>query len=140
MQYTWCFFTEFVCRYDQLHEAKQRHQKCVDGLREKYHVHFASEQARQQGAKEPLFSLLLAEIFGNNVDISPQVREEYSTFCFVTVVDVPHDPEAEEDEFRIVADLLEIDFEPGFPAKFPSRARGIIVSPGGHEIKGCEYQ
>ncbi|SER71485.1 hypothetical protein CCYS_02385 [Corynebacterium cystitidis DSM 20524] len=137
--YTWCYFTEFVCRYEQLDEAKERHQRCVDVLREDYTVHFSSEQAFQKGQSEPLFGLLLSEIVLPEQELSDEEKDEYSTFCFVTVVDVPHTPR-DDDEFRKVGGRLEIDWEPGIPAKFPSRTRGIIVSATVHEIEGCIYQ
>ena len=135
---TWCFLTKFVCRYDQLDEAKQRHQQCVDGLRDRYHVHFSSEQALNFGHSEPLFTLLLVEITGNDVKLPPQEEDEYSLFCFVTVIDVPDSED--NGEWYAIAELLQIDFEEGFPGIFPSRTRGIMVSPGGHELEGCIYQ
>ncbi|MBV7282280.1 hypothetical protein [Corynebacterium sp. TAE3-ERU30] len=138
--YTWCFFTTFVCRYDQLNEAKQRHQYCTDKVREKYNVHFSSEQAYQQGQSNLLFDLLLLEIVGNDTELSLKEKENYSSFSFVTVVDIPCEDDSYEDEFRSICDLLEIDLEEGFPAKFPSRTRGILVSPGGREFKECDYQ
>ncbi|GAB3947944.1 hypothetical protein [Corynebacterium tapiri] len=138
--HTWCFFTKFVCRYDQLDEAKARHQRCVDVLREKNTVHFSSEQAYQAGHSEPTFKLLLSEIVPPSEGITPEEEEEYSVFFFVTVVDVPYASDEDDDEVRIVSAKLEIDFEEGVPAKFPSRTRGIRVSQTGHEIEGCIYQ
>lgn len=92
------------------------------------------------GDGESIFSLLLSEIVGNDAQLSDEELEEYSTFCFVTVMDVPYDPETFEDEIRKISIRLEIDFEEGFPARFPSRTRGIMVSPTGSECEGCVYQ
>ena len=137
---SWCFFTTFVCEFDLLDEAKMRHQRCVDVLREQYHVHFSSEQAYNAGPSEPIFSLLLSEIVGHELNISEGEKDKYSTFVFVTVVDVPYSPKGENDEMYKVSRMLEIDFEEGFPAKFPSRTRGIMVSSSGHEREGCIFQ
>ncbi|GAB3947579.1 hypothetical protein [Corynebacterium tapiri] len=136
----WCFLTKFVCRYDQLDEAKARHQRCVDVLREKNTVYFSSEQAYQAGQVEPTFKLLLSEIIPPGDNLTPAEEEEYSVFFFVTIVDVPNGPDAADDEVRFVSAKLEIDFESGVPAKFPSRTRGIRVSQTGHELEGCIYQ
>lgn len=137
---TWCFFTKFVCRYDQLDEAKARHQRCVDVVREKNRVHFSSEQAYQAGHSEPTFELLLSEIIPPSEKLSPEDEAEYSVFFFVTVADVPCDPNEVDDAVRLLSAKLEIDFESGIPAKFPSRTRGIRVSETGHEIEQCIYQ
>lgn len=101
-------------------------------------VHFSSEQAYQAGQNGPTFKLLLSEIISPSEELSQE--EEYSVFFFVTVVDVPCTPDNDDDKVRIVSAKLEIDFEPGFPAKFTSRTRGIRVSQTGHEIEGCIYQ
>ncbi|ACR16852.1 hypothetical protein I6J22_06215 [Corynebacterium kroppenstedtii] len=141
---TWCFFTKFVCRYDDLDQAKARHQRCVDALRITNTVHFSSEDAYQAGHTEPTFRLLLTEIIPPGKEITPEkkkeYKEEYSVFVFVTIVDIPNTPDSDGDEVRIVGEKLEIDFEEGLPARFPSRTRGIRVSRTGNEINGCIYQ
>lgn len=137
---TWCFLTRFVCRYEDLNEAKARHQRCVDTLRPEHKVHFCSEQAFQLGQSEPIFTNLVSEILYDR-EPSDEELEDYSVFCFATVVDVAEqDSVRDEDPVLLVARTLEIDFEEGLPAKFPSRTRGIRVSQSGREIDGCEYQ
>ncbi|PFG28039.1 Uncharacterised protein [Corynebacterium renale] len=137
---TWCFLTVFVCRYDQLDQAKARHQRCVDVLRETNTVHFSSEQAYNNGHSEPIFGLLLSEIIPPGEKINSDEEQKYSAFTFITIVDVPHTPDTEYDSVYVVGQKLQIDFEEGIPARFPSRTRGIIVSRTGHEIDGCICQ
>lgn len=134
---TWCFFTEFVCRNDQLEEAKKRHQKCVDKLRSKYKIHFSSEQAYNAGHQEWYFSLLLKEILISESERNAANLDDYNLFHFVTAIEIFDE---KEDDFDTIVDTLEIDFEPGIPAKFPSRTRGILISKTGHEVDGCIYQ
>ncbi|MEJ5928466.1 hypothetical protein WG915_07535 [Corynebacterium sp. H128] len=135
--YTWCFFTKFVCKRDQLVDAKKRHRRCAEVLNEDHDVLFQSEQAHDLGKSEPLFSLLLSEIVGSETNLSEAEKDEYSLFCFVAIVNVL---EKDDDEVRKVSLRLEIDFEEDFPARFPSRTRGIIISPDGKLTDSCISQ
>lgn len=140
--YTWCCFTEFVCRFDQLDEAKRRHQQVIEDLKKDYHVHFSSEQASHIGSTCLLFQNLIVEIIFPETIEECQNLDDYSAFSFVTIVDVPWgDKLSDDEEYEIakVCQRLEIDFEEGIPAVFPSRTHGIVVSASGHEINGCIY-
>ena len=129
-------------------EAKTRHQRCVDTLRSEHKVHFCSERAFQLGQSEPIFTNLVSEISydsepSEDYDSEPSEDkvEDYSVFCFATVDDVAEQHSVEdEDPVLLVAQTLEIDFEEGLPAKFPSRTRGIRMSQSGREIDRCDYQ
>ena len=121
-------------------EAKTRHQRCVDTLRSEHKVHFCSERAFQLGQSEPIFTNLVSEISYDSEPSEDEV-EDYSVFCFATVDDVAEQHSVEdEDPVLLVAQTLEIDFEEGLPAKFPSRTRGIRMSQSGREIDRCDYQ
>ena len=121
---TWCFFTKFVCRYDDLDQAKARHQRCVDALRITNTVHFSSEDAYQAGHTEPTFRLLLTEIIPPGKEITPEkkkeYKEEYSVFVFVTIVDIPNTPDSDGDKVRIVGEKLEIDSRKDFLRDSPA--------------------
>lgn len=136
------FFTKFVCRFDQLEQAKSRHLQRVDSLRDEYTVHFASEQAYNLGRSNLTFDLLFPEIDCFCDSVTEEVKEKYSAFQFITIVDLPDIADKDEDWnfHRSVSDTLEIDFEEGVPAKFPSRTRGIVVSPTGRLTEKCIYQ
>lgn len=135
---TWCYLTFFVCRWDQLDEAKKRYQIRVDALRGTEHeVLFATEQAYINGNSDLLFDLLIEEIVGRDVHLSDEEKDEYSMFIFPTVIRVA---ELHDDIIRELAADLEIDYQNDFPARFPSRTRSVLMTESGHEYKGCIAQ
>lgn len=134
--YTWCYITKFLCRYDSLNEAKKRYQERVDAVREKYEVVLASEQAYSMGHSQPILDLLLPQAFGYGKTLTEEELEEYAVFIFTTIVTVPEDEEG--DSVREAAILLELsDSYDECPELFPSRTRGIIVTPSGRESSQC---
>lgn len=135
---TWCYLTFFVCRWDQLDEAKERYQNQVDALRDTDHeIIFSSEQAYNTDDSGTMFNLLLEEIVGRDVELSAEERDKYSLFIFPTVIRVE---EIHDDIIRELADALEIDYQDDFPARFPSRTRSVLMSESGREVDGCIAQ
>lgn len=138
--HTWCFITSFVCRYDDLPQAKSRHQRCVDVLRDDYRVRFSSEQAYNAGSDGDSFRRMVSQIIGSDQAITPEVEDQFACFYFATFVDVPYDPDTGEDDAWKICIRLNIDFESEPPARFPSQTKGIIVSETGRELKGCTWK
>lgn len=101
-----------------------------------YTVHFCSEEVYDFGNNDLLFDLLIEEIVGHDTVLSDEEKDDYSVFGFFTVLDLPpstaSDPDIAE-AYRTATVRLQIDFETGFPGKFPSRTSGIQVSATGDE-------
>lgn len=138
---TWCYVTQFVCRFDQLNEAKGRYLKAVAKVKEKYEVPLVSEQAYIADGNGTLFENLIMEIESFDPPFSGEKRQEYSAFLFTTIVLVPEDDGAnEETPAREVMHLLDLEPEAVFPAVAPSRTSLMLMSPTGDESEECVYE
>lgn len=138
---TCCYVTQFVCRFDQLNEAKGRYLQAVAKVKEKYEVLLVSEQAYVTDNESILFENLIMEIECFDPPFNAEKREEYSAFLFTTIVLVPEgEGDDDAEHAREVADLLDLDREDEFPAVVPSRTRLLLMSATGEESDECLYQ
>ncbi|WP_224399496.1 hypothetical protein [Corynebacterium poyangense] len=142
--YTVCFFTKFMCSIDRLDEAKLRHYRCVNMVRERFgfNIYYTSEQAYRISNEESASELILSEMDKLNLFSSQEEKRKYSTFLFITLIDVPYDsdfPEKFDENMRSISSLLDIDYGAGVVSKFPSKTRGARVSEMGNETDWCTY-
>ncbi|WPF68420.1 hypothetical protein [Corynebacterium sp. 21KM1197] len=113
--------TEFVCKYDDLEDAKKRHDRCVEVLGEDYNIVAFSSRAYDVGRGGQRFSSLLSRVIVPGSALSGNPDSQYSLFHFVTIVT---DLKC-VDDIPLVSRRLEIDFEENFPARFPSLTTGV---------------
>ena len=126
MTQSWCYYTIFVTQYGLLHAAKRRYHERITEVRRDYDVVLVAEHAYQLSTP-PLFAELIAS------HPEPTCREEeYATFVFTAIITIPNDTNP-----HMVAHLLELDYTDGSSPTFPSRTRGIIVTPSGRESSQC---
>ncbi|RAV33924.1 hypothetical protein [Corynebacterium heidelbergense] len=152
----WCFFTDFVCAYNDLQQAKVRHMGAIDGVRHLYFTEDAdnrtefseivlcSEQALHQGHNQPFFDEMFSRIVDTNEDVSWDDKGAYANFCFMAVINIPAlNQYRKEKHIEKLASMLALEFEDPEdpkPVRFPSKTRAIRVSKDAREIPGCSYQ
>ena len=122
MSDTLCYFTTFVCHYDQLPLVAKRY--------------LAAEEVCDLGRESLIFDLLIKEILDE--PWTAEEAESYSTFMLTTIIDLPDD--GTDDPVWDVIDLLDFDYFDDFPAIAPTRTTAVLMTPSGNEFPNdCSY-
>ena len=131
------FVTIFLCNDQEFDAAKRRYEACVDKVRQKATVLYASEQAVSQTREpEPLeFRLLITEIKPWE-DFTEEELEHYGVYNFFTVLAFP--PTTAREELFELQPLFDMDWDEDWPVRFPCSYNWFKLSPSGKEEEHLE--
>ena len=101
---TLCYFTTFVCHYDQLLLVAKRYQERLAQIAALpgHAIVLAAEEVCDLGRESLIFDLLIKEILDE--PWTAEEAESYSTFMLTTIIDLPDD--GTDDPVWDVIDLL----------------------------------
>lgn len=138
MSDTLCYFTTFVCHYDQLPLVAKRYQERLTQIAALpgHAIVLAAEEVCDLGRESLIFDLLIKEILDE--PWTAEEAESYSTFMLTTIIDLPDD--GTDDPVWDVIDLLDFDYFDDFPAIAPTRTTVVLMTPSGNEFPNdCSY-
>ena len=110
---TLCYFTTFVCHYDQLPLVAKRYQERLAQVAALpgHAIVLSAEEVCDLGRESLIFDLLIKEILDE--PWTAEEAESYSTFMLTTIIDLPDD--GTDDPVWDVINLLNFDYFDDFP-------------------------